>query len=106
MRRYRIVRSGAWRSAPVARPEPLPGPSSPWSHMRLVVRLLIAGLALASGGTLAGCLGVTGLADAQGATNPAAAVSTPSAVTATVPASSATKIAAGPVLDVLGAPGG
>jgi D-alanyl-D-alanine carboxypeptidase (penicillin-binding protein 5/6) len=74
--------------------------------MRLVVRLLIAGLALASGGTLAGCSGVTGLADAQGATNPAAAVSTPSAVTATVPASSATKIAAGPVLDVLGAPGG
>ncbi len=39
--------------------------------MRLVVRLLIAGLALASGGTLAGCSGVTGLADAQGATNPA-----------------------------------
>ena len=38
--------------------------------MRLVVRLLIAGLALASGGTLAGCSGVTGLADAQGATNP------------------------------------
>jgi serine-type D-Ala-D-Ala carboxypeptidase (penicillin-binding protein 5/6) len=74
--------------------------------MRLVVRLLIAGLALASGGTLAGCSGVTGLADAQGATNPAAAVSTPSAVTATVPAASATKIAAGPVLDVLGAPGG
>jgi serine-type D-Ala-D-Ala carboxypeptidase (penicillin-binding protein 5/6) len=76
--------------------------------MRLVVRLLIAGLALASGGTLAGCSGVTGLADAQGATNPAAAVSTPlgRAVTATVPAGSATKIAAGPVLDVVGAPRG
>jgi serine-type D-Ala-D-Ala carboxypeptidase (penicillin-binding protein 5/6) len=74
--------------------------------MRLVVRLLIAGLALASGGTLAGCSGVTGLADAQGATNPPAAVSTPRAVTATVPAASATKTAAGPVLDVVGAPRG
>ena len=76
--------------------------------MRLVVRLLIAGLALASGGTLAGCSGVTGLADAQGATNPAAAVSTPlgHAATATVPAGSATKIAAGPVLDLVGAPRG
>ena len=42
--------------------------------MRLVVRLLIAGLALASGGTLAGCSGVTGLADAQGATNPVSAI--------------------------------
>jgi D-alanyl-D-alanine carboxypeptidase (penicillin-binding protein 5/6) len=75
--------------------------------MRLVVRLLIAGLALASGGTLAGCSGVTGLADAQGATNPAPAVSTPlgRAVTATVPAASATKTAAGPVLEV-GAPRG
>ena len=76
--------------------------------MRLVVRLLIAGLALASGGTLAGCSGVTGLADAQGATNPAPALSTPlgRAVTATVPAASATKTAAGPVLDVVGAPHG
>jgi D-alanyl-D-alanine carboxypeptidase (penicillin-binding protein 5/6) len=76
--------------------------------MRLVVRLLIAGLALASGGTLAGCSGATGLADAQGATNPAAAVSTPlgHAVTATVPPGSATKTGAGPVLDVVGAPRG
>ena len=78
--------------------------------MRLVVRLLIAGLALASGGTLAGCSGVTGLADAQGATNPAPALSTPlgRAVTATVPAAAATKIAAPaePTLDVAGAPRG
>ena len=77
--------------------------------MRLVVRLLIAGLALASGGTLAGCSGAAGLADAQGATNPEAVISTTPlghAVTATVPAASATKTAAGPVLDVVGVPGG
>jgi D-alanyl-D-alanine carboxypeptidase (penicillin-binding protein 5/6) len=75
--------------------------------MRLVVRLLIAGLALASGGTLAGCSGVTGLADAQGATNPALAVSAaPHAITATVPAASATKTTGGPTLDVAGAPAG
>jgi serine-type D-Ala-D-Ala carboxypeptidase (penicillin-binding protein 5/6) len=77
--------------------------------MRLVVRLLIAGLALASGGTLAGCSGAAGLADAQGATNPAAVVSTPlgRAITATVPAASATKTAAsGPELDVVGTPAG
>lgn len=77
--------------------------------MRLVVRLLIAGLALASGGTLAGCSGAVGLADAQGATNPAAVVSTPlgRAITARVPAASATKTAAsGPELDVVGTPAG
>ena len=76
--------------------------------MRLVVRLLIAGLALASGGTLAGCSGAAGLADAQGATNPAV-ISTPlgRAVTAKVPAASATKTAAsGPELDVVGTPAG
>src|ERR1700735_5124730 len=75
--------------------------------MRLVVRLLIAGLALASGGTLAGCSGVTGLADAQGATNPVSATPFGRAVTATVPAASATKTAAsGPELDVVGTPVG
>jgi serine-type D-Ala-D-Ala carboxypeptidase (penicillin-binding protein 5/6) len=76
--------------------------------MRLVVRLLIVGLALASGGTLAGCSGVTGLADAQGATNPVAVSGAPlgRAVTATVPAAAATKTAGGPALDVVGAPGG
>jgi D-alanyl-D-alanine carboxypeptidase (penicillin-binding protein 5/6) len=77
--------------------------------MRLVVRLLIAGLALASGGMLAGCSGAAGLADAQGATNPAPAVSTTPlgrAVIATVPAAAATKTAAGPVLDVVGVPRG
>ena len=61
--------------------------------MRLVVRLLIAGSALATGGTLAGCSGVTGLADAQGATNPVSASPLSRAVTATVPAASATKTA-------------
>ena len=77
--------------------------------MRLVVRLLIAGLALASGGTLAGCSGAAGLADAQGATNPGAVLSTPlgHAITARVPAASATKTAAsGPELDVTGIPAG
>ena len=75
--------------------------------MRLVVRLLIAGLALASGGTLAGCSGVTGLADAQGATNPVSASPLGRAVTATVPAASATKTAAsGPELAVVGTPAG
>jgi serine-type D-Ala-D-Ala carboxypeptidase (penicillin-binding protein 5/6) len=79
--------------------------------MRLPVRLLIAGLALALGGTLAGCSAVPGLADAQGATNPVPATSaTPvgRAVTAMVPAASATKTAAaaGPVIDVVGAPRG
>jgi D-alanyl-D-alanine carboxypeptidase (penicillin-binding protein 5/6) len=79
--------------------------------MRLVVRLLIAGLALASGGSLAGCSGAAGLADAQGATNPVATVSAPPpgrAVTATVPAAAATKTsdAAEPTLDVVGAPRG
>src|ERR1700735_4784153 len=75
--------------------------------MRLVVRLLIAGLALASGGTLAGCSGVTGLADAPGAPNPVSAPPFGRAVTATVPSSSATKTAAsGPELDVVGTPVG
>jgi len=75
--------------------------------MRLVVRLLIAGLALASGGTLAGCSGVTGLADAQGATNPVSASAPSRVVTATVPAASATKTApSGPELDVVGSPAG
>src|ERR1700735_2516938 len=102
---------GAGATPPVARPESYLRPSSPWSRMRLVVRLLIAGLALASGGTLAGCSGAAGLADAQGATNPVAAVSaTPPgrAGTATVPAAAATKIAtpAEPTLDVAGAPRG
>jgi serine-type D-Ala-D-Ala carboxypeptidase (penicillin-binding protein 5/6) len=76
--------------------------------MRLVVRLLIAGLALASGGSLAGCSGAAGLADAQGATNPVVAVSTPlgRTVTATVPAASATKTTSsgGSALDVVGVP--
>jgi D-alanyl-D-alanine carboxypeptidase (penicillin-binding protein 5/6) len=75
--------------------------------MRLVVRLLIAGLALASGGTLAGCSGAGALADAQGATNPVSASPLSRAVTATVPAASATKTApSGPELDVVGTPAG
>lgn len=71
---------------------------------RLALRLVIAGMALATGMTAAGCSAVPGLADAQGATRPS---SSREAATATVPASARAKIApAGPVLDVAGAPKG
>jgi D-alanyl-D-alanine carboxypeptidase (penicillin-binding protein 5/6) len=76
--------------------------------MRLVARLMIAGVALATGGLTAGCSSAV-VPDAQGATNPAAVSSPGRAITATVPAASATKTAgasAGPALDVVGAPQG
>jgi len=76
--------------------------------MRLVARLTIAGVALATGGLTAGCSSAV-VPDAQGATNPAAISSPIRAVTATVPAAAATKTAgaaAGPVLDVAGLPRG
>jgi serine-type D-Ala-D-Ala carboxypeptidase (penicillin-binding protein 5/6) len=79
--------------------------------MRLVARLMIAGVALATGAITAGCSTAV-VPDAQGAINPAGAISGTSlgrAVTATVPADSATKTAgasAGPVIDVAGAPRG
>ena len=76
--------------------------------MRLVARLMIAGVALATGGMTAGCSTAV-VPDAQGATNPAAISSPGRAITATVPAASATKTAgasAGPALDVVGAPRG
>jgi len=79
--------------------------------MRLVARLLIAGVALATAGMAAGCSAVPGLDEAQGATNPAgiSGSSLGRAVTAKVPAVAATKTAgtaAGPVIDVVGAPRG
>jgi serine-type D-Ala-D-Ala carboxypeptidase (penicillin-binding protein 5/6) len=76
--------------------------------MRLVARLMIAGVALATGGLTAGCSSAV-VPDAQGATNPAAISPPGRAITATVPAAAATKTAGasgGPVLDVVGAPVG
>jgi D-alanyl-D-alanine carboxypeptidase (penicillin-binding protein 5/6) len=69
---------------------------------RLAARLLIAGLALAAGGTAASCSGAPGLAYAQGATRPTA--SQASAKT-TVP-SPATTTPSGPRIVVSGAPKG
>jgi serine-type D-Ala-D-Ala carboxypeptidase (penicillin-binding protein 5/6) len=74
--------------------------------MRLVARLMIAGVALATGGLTAGCSSAV-VPDAQGATNPAALSAPGRAITATVPPAAATKTAgtpAGPLLDVAGAP--
>ena len=83
--------------------------------MRLVVRLMIAGVALATGGLTAGCSSAV-VPDAQGATNPAVISPPGRTVTATVPAAAATKTAAaatktasapaGPVLDIVGGPRG
>jgi len=73
---------------------------------RLAARLVIAGMALAAGAATAGCSAAPGLAYAQGATRPAA-LSSPTATTAMVPASARAKVApAGPVLGVVGAPKG
>ena len=76
--------------------------------MRLVVRLMIAGVALATGGLTAGCSSAV-VPDAQGATKPVAISSHGRAVRATVPAASASKTASapdGPALDVVGVPRG
>jgi D-alanyl-D-alanine carboxypeptidase (penicillin-binding protein 5/6) len=84
--------------------------------MRLVARLMIAGVALATGGMTAGCSTAV-VPDAQGATNPAAISSAGRAVTATVPTATAgqpagkptgkpTGASDGPVLDVVGTPRG
>ena len=80
--------------------------------MRLVARLMIAGVALATGGLMAGCSTAV-VPDAQGATNPGAIASPGRAITATVPAAAATTTTtttagapAGPVLDVAGLPRG
>src|ERR1700677_3090764 len=76
--------------------------------MRLVARLMIAGVALATGGMAAGCSTAV-VPDAQGATNPTAISSPTRAVTATVPPAAAGKTASAsdiPVLDVAGLPRG
>jgi serine-type D-Ala-D-Ala carboxypeptidase (penicillin-binding protein 5/6) len=74
---------------------------------RLAAWLVIAGMALAVGGTAAGCSAAPGLAYAQGATRPPSASSPSTAVTATVPPSARAKVVpAGPVIEVVGAPKG
>jgi D-alanyl-D-alanine carboxypeptidase (penicillin-binding protein 5/6) len=75
---------------------------------RLAVRLLIAGIALAVGGTAAGCAASPGLAYAQGATRAGASASaSPGPATATLPESARAKTTPAPgTLDVVGAPGG
>jgi D-alanyl-D-alanine carboxypeptidase (penicillin-binding protein 5/6) len=70
---------------------------------RLAARLVIAGMALAAGATAAGCSAAPGLAYAQGATRPAS--SSPTAITAMVPASAHGKVVADG-LAVVGAPKG
>jgi serine-type D-Ala-D-Ala carboxypeptidase (penicillin-binding protein 5/6) len=71
--------------------------------MRLAVRLVIAGMALAVGATAAGCSAAPGLAYAQGVTRPAA--SSPTATTAMVPASAHAKVVPDGLM-VVGAPKG
>jgi serine-type D-Ala-D-Ala carboxypeptidase (penicillin-binding protein 5/6) len=73
---------------------------------RLAARLVIAGMALATGVTAAGCSSDPGLAYAHRATRPASVASS-TATTAMVPASARAKVVpAGPSLDVVGAPKG
>jgi D-alanyl-D-alanine carboxypeptidase (penicillin-binding protein 5/6) len=71
----------------------------------LSARLVIAGMALAVTGTAAGCSAAPGLAydQAGGVTRPS---SSPTAVTAMVPAAARVKTAPGPVITVAGAPKG
>jgi D-alanyl-D-alanine carboxypeptidase (penicillin-binding protein 5/6) len=71
----------------------------------MVARLVIAGVALAMGGTAAGCSAAPGLAYAQGITRPSA-TSSSAGTTAMVPTSSRGKTSAGPALAVVGAPRG
>jgi len=83
--------------------------------MRLVARLMIAGVALATGGLMTGCSSAV-VPDAQGATNPGGISSPASAIKATVPSAVATKTAGAatktagassrPVLDIVGVPRG
>jgi D-alanyl-D-alanine carboxypeptidase (penicillin-binding protein 5/6) len=69
---------------------------------------MVAGVALATGGLTAGCSSAV-VPDAQGATRPTSISSPGRAVTATVPAASATKVAsppASPSIEVVGVPKG
>jgi serine-type D-Ala-D-Ala carboxypeptidase (penicillin-binding protein 5/6) len=71
---------------------------------RLAARLLIAGVALAVGGTAASCSAAPGLAYAQGATRPA--ISSHGPATAMVPSAARAKTATGPMINVVSAPKG
>jgi D-alanyl-D-alanine carboxypeptidase (penicillin-binding protein 5/6) len=73
---------------------------------RLAARLLIAGVALAVGGTAAACSAAPGLAyaRAQGDVHSKGTASGPS--TAMVPASARAKTSTGPMIDVVGVPAG
>jgi len=77
--------------------------------MRLSARLVIAGLTMVAGGSVASCSGAPGLAYASGAARPSPAAST---ATAGVPAggqaaaSTAPAAPAGPHIEVVGAPRG
>lgn len=74
---------------------------------RLVTQLVIAGVALAAGGTAAGCSGAPGVAYAQGADRATMTMrGEPSPVTATVPASARAKTAPAVSIDVAGGPAG
>ena len=72
---------------------------------RLAARLVITGMALAMGGTAAGCSVAPGLAYAQDVARPASSPS-PTTTTAMVPASARAKTTTGPSLAVVGAPAG
>jgi len=73
---------------------------------RLAARLLIAGVALALGGTAAGCSAAPGLAYAQAQARTHRAPTASRSSTAMVRASARAKTATGPVIDVVGAPAG
>lgn len=72
---------------------------------RLAARLVITGMALVVGGTVAGCSVAPGLAYAQDVARPASSPS-PTTATAMVPASARAKTSTGPFLAVVGAPAG
>jgi D-alanyl-D-alanine carboxypeptidase (penicillin-binding protein 5/6) len=73
---------------------------------RLAGRLLIAGVALAVGGTAASCSAAPGLAYARAQSDTHSASPTSGTSTAMVPASARGKTATGPMIDVVGAPKG
>jgi len=73
---------------------------------RLAARLLIAGVALAVGGTAAGCSAAPGLAYAQAQDANRSTATAPGPSTAMVPAFARGKTATGPMIDVVGVPPG
>ena len=73
---------------------------------RLAARLLIAGVALAVGGSAAACSAAPGLAYAQAQSGARSTGTASGSSTAMVPASARGKTATGPMIDVVGAPAG